>query len=596
MSPAFEYEERRDIKVYQIDKSFYEFADIDQDDNSAIIQYIVDQHRSKTHQDVEEAEPLPTLEREHIQYILYVYRKDEADSHWKDFLPSEIVSEDNFTVFTVSFVLFCAVNSRIFAIVGGAGIFVIKRYINQTFGLDLFEKIADPAHDIVISIESRGISGNLSSETATYRNEQRLEDSLSFNSIPNRITLQIRDVLLADVFDFLGIDPAETVYADLSTSFYLKHKLTFEEMHLLIDRIDEILDSVGGRPLSRFARLRNNQLIDDHLRLDLYARIRDDMVRTFSPTPSPYRVAFDIDFIHPSKTTLFYECNRYTMTARNARGPFFETQNHRELYRAGLEYIYSTVDINSQYDFNQIISGIRVRGYVDTQEKTHAMFVQHLTAEITYQGSPIFHIDSKWYQVRGDFISAVNQSCSSIIAANYLEFDFIDQLWGAGIVDEGEYNLQYQDMPGYMVLDKMLGQNIELCDILYEDEERLYLVHVKNGFDAKIRDLSNQIIISANRLWHDLKSGSQSFITSVLDRYNRSSETSEPLAIEEFSRKFDKEIIYVMAFKSELSNNQNIISNIDRIRSNIAKFSLIQTMREMQSQNFPLRIFEISRD
>jgi hypothetical protein len=139
----------------------------------------------------------------------------------------------------------------------------------------------------------------------------------------------------------------------------------------------------------------------------------------------------------------------------------------------------------------------------------------------------------------------------------------------------------------------MLGQNIELCDLMFEDESHLYLIHVKKGFNAKMRDLSNQIIISAARLWNDVKSGRYEFVDAVLEAYNNSRAGRDVIPLQDFRNRFNKEIIYVMAFNSDLVGHRRIIDNLENIRSNIAKFCLVQGVKEMQSAHYPLKIFEI---
>ena len=239
------------------------------------------------------------------------------------------------------------------------------------------------------------------------------------------------------------------------------------------------------------------------------------------------------------------------------------------------------------------ISGVRVKGYKNDEVLTHAMFTHHITCEFLFQGRPVFQIDSRWYKVKGDFISSINEICESMINSNYLTEQVTILPWNSSISDEGDYNLTYETQDGYYVFDKMLGNNIELCDILYENESTVYLIHVKKGFDAKIRDLSNQISISANRLWSDVKSGSYEFITQVVQSYNNKRDTSNHIDLNSFKTKFRKEIVYVLAFNSQLANNIVVRDNISRIRSNIGKFSLIQCVRDMQSYNFPLKIVEI---
>lgn len=585
------FETKHEVKFYQIDTSFYEFKEIKNFEQ--IIMHIVNKHRKKILNEKEIDIEIPSTEIDGIRYYIYVFDQVVKESSWKEFLPNEITVNQDFNIRTVSFVLFSIVKDRIFAIIGGRGISVIKRYLNQSFGLDLFEKIADPTVDVVNIIESRGIVGNLSSLKVTYKDEQKLSDSLSFGRIPNKITLQLRDVLKDEVFNVVDFKNADKIYVEISTSFFIKWKLSFLETHQVLNRIDEILDYDIQTSLSRFIRIKDKNLTENSLRLNLYKEIRDDMASKFPFETDTYGIKFDQDFIHPSKLNGFYLCDRYAMYERNAKLPFYETNDRTTLYYAGLKFLYESEDTNTQSDFNYKISGIRVLGYINNEKETEAMFAQHLTCEISLNNHPIFLIDNKWYRVRNDFLSSINEQCSSMIRANYLKNGILDIPWDNTIKDEGEYNLKYSKKDGFIVLDKMLGDNIELCDLLYEDESTIYLIHVKKGFDAKMRDLSNQILISSKRLWEDIHSDFQ-FIDKVINRYSNSESCTLSISINDFRAKFKKEIIYVMAFNSQLSKNKMIINNVDKVKSNIAKFTLIQSVRDMQTNNYPLKIIEIA--
>jgi len=161
-------------------------------------------------------------------------------------------------------------------------------------------------------------------------------------------------------------------------------------------------------------------------------------------------------------------------------------------------------------------------------------------------------------------------------------------------MDEGFYNLKYLEENNFIVLDKMLGQNIELCDLLYETDNNIYLIHVKEGFDAKMRDVTNQVSISANRLWSDLKSDNH-FIDAVYKRYSESDNFQyNSISKDDFHNMFKKDVTYVIAFCHNRLNKK-VSENIEDFKSNIAKFSIIQNMREMQSNNYPLKVIEITR-
>ncbi|MBL7952803.1 MAG: TIGR04141 family sporadically distributed protein [Flavobacteriales bacterium] len=580
----------RHIKVYQIDTLFYEVRDLV--GHARVIQHIVDKHRKTLERDDECGKPINSVSIDSTTYYIYTFNQSEMESAWTAFLPQAIINPEDFTVQTVSFVLFASINNTLFAIIGGSGMQVIKRYMNHTFGIDLFERISDPANDIVYSIDSRGITGNLSLTKETYRNEQRLIDSLQFGRIPVHMRLLLRDVLMADVFNFLTVEDLTKVVAEVSSSFFIKYRMTFDETHALLHRLDEILQINQPKPLSLFVRERDKGLIESNYRLGLYTRLRDDMMLKIPPGSDPSAKGLDYDLTHPSRWDEFYECDTYKLIARNAEIPFHTSEDRHGLYRAALEYIYTSLEENTQFNFNSIISGIRVYGYRNGQQRTHAMFTQHLSCELEFGSRPLFLLDDKWYRVKGDFVETLTEECKAMIHAHGIADLRIDIPWPPDDLDEEDYNQQYSSRANFMVFDRKLSQNIELCDLLYEDDQNIYLVHIKKGFNAKIRDLANQILISSQRLWSDLKSGSFEFLKGALMRYNQN--RAVPITEEQFISKFkEKKVTYVMAFSSDRKDGKPIFTNLDALQSNIAKFSLVQSVREMNSKNYPLKVFEI---
>ena len=106
-----------------------------------------------------------------------------------------------------------------------------------------------------------------------------------------------------------------------------------------------------------------------------------------------------------------------------------------------------------------------------------------------------------------------------------------------------------------------------------------------------MRDVTNQVTVSSHRLWNDLNSD-QSFIKEVYDRFDNSTNNVENISFEIFSSKFRKKIEYVIAYRHG-RENITVAENIETFKSNIAKFSLIMCMKEMQSYSYPLKVIEI---
>ncbi len=447
----------------------------------------------------------------------------------------------------------------------------------------------------IVSVTTRGISGNLTLSSSTYRDGQKLLDTLNFTNIPSLIVLVLKDVIKDSVFDFINFGN-KRIYLEISSYFHIKHKISFNELHQLFIKLNEIPKESERKSLTSFIEVKN-LTIEKELKKSLFYELREDSANKYGPGRGKHPHKLDIDFIHPSKVKEFYESDFFEIKPKNAKKGI-EIRERNNLYEEGLKYIYEKTNHLDQFGFDQFMGGLRVYS-CKGKLKIKAMFWQYLTCELSYRERPIFHIDGNWYEVKDDFKELINNRCSLTIDNNFLVDNLLFQIWDYTSADEDAYNSKYRGIPGYHVFDKALGQNIELCDIMFDNETEIYFIHVKSGFDAKIRDLSNQITISANRFMNDRNSGSTTFVGDVIDSYNRKGENADyQIDKQLFLDKFKtggKNIIYVMAFKPEQKSIPEIKGNVHRVKSNIAKFSLIQCVREMNSMSYPLKIVEIKR-
>lgn len=581
------------VKLYQIDENHFELEALDS--HNEIIQFIVRSHKEATHTIAENEPPIIPIEYHGVDYYLYKYDERDKTSSWGAFFPVDLIEGEDFSIQTTSFVLFCSTNLNLYCFIGGNATTVVKRYLNQIFGIDLYERLSAPDLDIVSTITSRGISGNLNSQTVTFRREQKLIDALSLTRLPTKATILLREELIADVFPFLNVEGDDKVFIDIGSSFFIKSKLNFDQCHQLIETADNILQINHFTSLSAFEKIRNVSLISNNLRPLLFFHLYNEMARIGPPGRNMSQSRLDFDFVHPSKLTNFYECDTYTVFERGAHQPFYTTSDRTTIYQTVLRHAYLHEEITDLFSFRGFLSGVRVYGYRGDDRLTHAMFEDHITCETTLNNRPVFKIDSRWFFVKGDFIDRINDQCLAMCRVNYWNSDKFSKTWDVENESEGTFNLKYHGEEHFIVLDRCLGQNIELCDLLYQDDSTVYLIHVKVGFDAKIRDLSNQILIASNRLWDDIKSGDYVFIDEVIDSYNKKDHVTDEISSAEFREMFSKKIVFVMAFVSTLAEGRSIIENMGDIGSNIAKFSLIQSVREMNTERTSIMINEIRR-
>jgi uncharacterized protein (TIGR04141 family) len=586
---------KKDIKLYKISRTFYELVDFST--SLEKINYIVNKHRKSIGNIEDLNQTLSSFQIDTLKYHLYIFSEERQDSIWKGFLPPELTNNKNFIVQKVSFVLFIENEIDIYVIIGGQGTQVIKRFINESFGLNILARIAIPEENKVQSTKTRSVTGNIARNSTFFRSNQRLINTISFGEIHKEINFEFREETIVDIFNFLDSNTYKKVFGSASSAFQIKVSLTFAQTHEFIKKVIEIEEIKNYASISSFEQVSDIDKINSRLRPKLYGDLRDDLIRLFEPhNAKPYTI--DFDFCHPSSMSIFYECDNYKAYEKNAKKPFLEIKNRNDIYKGVMKYVYENINYNNLRDFMSFLGGVMVKGYKQNTRKTIAPFILHISCEIKINSTPYFCIDGNWYKVKGQFTKNINLVCQKLLSAYSLKTPILSEKWlNSKVVSEDEYNCKYLGRSDYFVLDKILVDNIELCDILHFSDDTLYIIHVKKGFDAKIRDLSSQINISAQILWDDIKSSSYKFIDKVFQKYKQSSNfnNSNIQTSEQFRKLFEKEIIYILAFVSKSQKKYTVIDEVSKVDSNIAKFSLINCVKEMESNSYPIKIIEIER-
>jgi len=145
-----------------------------------------------------------------------------------------------------------------------------------------------------------------------------------------------------------------------------------------------------------------------------------------------------------------------------------------------------------------------------------------------------------------------------------------------------------------------LIEGIEPCDILkYDDNDNVYLFHVKKGFNNSMRDLCSQVFLSANRINEDINSNSFTYLTEVYNKMSSSSTYNNQISKNDFLDLFKngKKLIYILCVLDESTNEKNLrdITELKQIKSNVAKFSLKELMEKMMSKGFSFQFSQIKR-
>lgn len=585
------------LKIFSIDKTHHELIGKKEND---IITIIKENHKRYMHANDDDPEVTKASLNHHtednIEFYTYCYNQPKDQNYWIRFLPNELSKNQNYNLIEFSFVLFIIYKSRIYCVVGGSGYSVIKKYQQSNFGIDLYQHFAKPHEDILLGVNLRGVAGNISQKEHVFTYNQTINESLEYSEIPKKIRILVRDELKTTIFKKYDLDEDRTIM-EIGAYFCLRKRIDFETLKELIKDIDSILsDKSNYIQLTLFKRIEDKVIVNS-LDNELKQIVASDVILHNTPDRLS-QLRKDIIELVNKKIELFYECNEYhvrfqkTLNKNN-----LIVKNKEELYFECTKHIFDSLDnINDTNDIISKIFKLDIIGIINGKSKTFGNLFSHLTAEIPYLNRRYFRIDEKWYHLDDKFIEKINTEAINTYKEYKLSTDLLHP-WQSGW-NEDTYNLDHKKNKGYYILDKVIKENIEICDILVIKENKIYFIHVKDGFNTQMRNLYNQVILSAKRLWNDINNNSGSnYLINTLEYFNTKNPSNkiDVNSIYEQIINFDLKIEFVMAYNNYSYSGQTSIEKINSSKSNIAKYCLVQTVREIRTyRRFGISVIDIS--
>lgn len=586
------------LKIFLIDKTYYEFKELKSTQEK--IELIKNNHLKKLRakHDLDELtslnETLTHSVEKDFEFWSYSYNQPKNQYYWKLFLPNNLTDKHNFEVIEFSYVLFIKYKSEIYCVIGGSGMSVIKKFIDPNFGIDLYQHFAKPTEDVLIELNSRGIASNISQKRHTFNLNQTISETLEYSDIPTKIKIILREEVKKTLFKKYDLGSDKSLL-EIGAYFYLRKSLNFKELMELIKDIHSIKTNGNYTELTLFKNIKNENLITELDKI-LQNKIIDDIISHSSVNRK--NIQQDVlEIVHPTKLERFYECDNFIIKKKYSRGKSdIEIKNRSDLYFECTKHINeNTEKLNERFEIGKKLYTTSIIGRIKEKEITYATFYSHITAEIDYLDKKYFRIDAHWYYLQDKFVELMNIDAIDFYNKYHLDEKILNK-WEPK-KNEDYYNLSHSGK-GYYVLDKVIKENIELCDILIVKDDKAYFVHVKNGFNTKMRELYIQVILSAKRLSNDLKNNKGSkYLKNTLDYYNERKPKNK-IDTKDFIDRINKkeiQIIFVMAFKNNYYKDKKTIEKIELSKSNIAKYSMVRTVKEMQQQNnFGIRLIDIS--
>lgn len=509
--------------------------------------------------------------------IKLYYRNEEKDSRIKLFCESFVKeNQEVLRSFTrsSSSIMFIWNKKSIYAVTTGQGFRAIEEYCMQKFGLLVIS--AFNAFKIT-ALDSNTLSSIVHSSKTIYSNEVDFIDVTELDTIYKEITGRLNDIGI--VKKIINNDETKKSSIKVIGKNYIQfsNSMNFNDLlHLL-----SLLNAYNYNQISDSFNLISP--IDNKTCKSIIDRNNKAVIeKMFNTIKKGDTFCFDLfhkntnDFI--TATEYIVENKKRDLISEEEIRPWEFIKNAYDAYLDGKDYDYNSFE--SFIYSSKIISKNEER--VITSEK----ILNHISGEIEINDRSYFVFYGNYYSITQSYTERLNESLTQKLSIERTT-DKIKTLWKKDD-KEDDFNRNASNNEGYIHIHKVKPDYIEFADLIKQEGNDMYIVHVKDGFDDDMRALDRQVELSIHKLMDLRNKNNSNFMKKLYENAKKNKEArniTEDFKTEESFIKAMKEcdIHYIIAIRPP---KKNLLEN----KSNIAKHCLNALILRCYNQGIDLKI------
>lgn len=500
-----------------------------------------------------------------------------------------------------SFIVFIYNSDNIYSITGGFAFHKIESYLDSLFGIKILSGLIDRNTKKIKGVTERNVSKSIMATTKMFRVDYSISEDEDFGKIYKEIVAQLDNKILEEKLGFKK-NEIKKVQCIAKTYFKITKSIDIERVYEIISKIDHIM-SQDINDLNKVnilnSRNKKDKYIIESLEEILVNKLYKDYIRE-------EKFCYDIcDNDYQS----FLLSGNYALKYNNLIVKL-ESYDKEDVVKGITNIsIEKKIDLTDKEKFNKLIKSIRIISYEEDveEESTNSKLIKSISSEVEKDSKKYFIMEGTWFKVTEDYVSELNTKLKQGIT-DKINNDLIKKVWAKKkVIDEKTqqtkelYITEYDFMKENFIEDKnviishtKLIDNIEFADLIKIDDtnNKVYLIHIKRGFDASVRDLSYQMIFS----YKILQSAKQKADYEKIEKLYDELEDHEKRKIDKngFVELFKKyEIVYVFCFNDETRRKRNIKENLEMYESNIAKGVLLDLIKIYNTENIQFEIVQI---
>lgn len=477
-----------------------------------------------------------------------------------------------------SYVLFVWNDKGIFAITGGQGYNVISNYIDRDFGYKFLTFMGFSEFKVKGSSE-KSIVGHVFSESRFFREGYDFNFEDRFGKSLDSINVTANVDYITKIFDLSFSNKRKLVSCDVKNGLTIRKKANIIEIINIIRKLLEInLSENQFASLKIINQSTKNKALLDKLENDLWHNLFTWINSDNTQTETTF--AFDI---MNEDIERFFTASNYSIyhNGQETECSVDDTCNLKMLLKDTYEKYVSEKSYDS---FRLFFSNSQLVSHdVDRTEITNDYVINHIYCESQYNNKVYFRIDRQWSIVEDEFKIKLEKDFSSLLPEYTISLPFTTVFKGESEVDiinriskESDVIKAHQTYPD--------GRH-EFCDLIYWSLDMVYIIHVKVGTGVEIRELTQQIDLSAQRYKRCKASGNREYFYSVYNTLSKNNRTN--LSQDDFINILNnKNPCFVGLICIDLPNINNPINDID---SCIARYSILDLIYKQNDIGHPVK-------
>lgn len=475
----------------------------------------------------------------------------------------------------ISYILSYLKDDNIFLLTGGLGSNYISEYTQKNYGLYLLPKIMKENSPAIKSVLENRMSGNRLSSKHSNRNVTTINIENDMSSIFRELSLEIDK----EMIELLGIEVDENkkiknLNLIAKDSFVIRKSISIENLIVVLSKLIDIEKNDDNFSLGYFIDAKKNGYSYKKLNELFIQYLMNGISENFilvGDEYSEYCFGGNLYVVQDNEQNTIYQSD-IPITIND----LYKNCLPEPITKTSIERLlkYSLVVYN---DKEIILYPTKIKqcmqGYIENENR-----------------QPFFLFNDKWLMFDNNFIDNLDREFKN----NYAQMIKIDKKLRNILsndetsLTEDAYNKTFKESTEIILAHTVLSNNVELADLIYFDEENLYLIHNKLKFQGNgARDVLNQILTSAEFINHYLmekKSLLEKYYEDILEKYpnNKIKDISKDEFIDLFSK---TNVYYVAGFMHNLSESTD---------SNYAKYITIDTNKKLIEKGYQLLLFNIN--